>query len=66
MDPTTMKFNFVVYVLHFFGDAIVRYVGVTQFEKDREKQHYEGMSGAPRVVQARIAYGECESFIGDD
>ena len=63
MDPATMKFNFVVYVLHFFGDAVVRYVGVTQFEKDREKQHYEAMSGAPRVVQARIAYGECESKV---
>jgi hypothetical protein len=63
VDPATIKYNFVAYVLHFFGDDVVRYVGITQFEKDREKQHYEAMSGAPRVVQARIAYGECRSKV---
>ena len=63
VDPKTLKHHFVVYVLFFFDDSVIRYVGITQFEKDRAKQHYQCMSGAPRVVQARIAYGQCRSKV---
>lgn len=61
--PVDATYYFLVYVLFFFGDNVIRYVGLTRFEKDRAKQHYQAMSGAPRVVQARIAYGQCRSKV---
>ena len=63
VDPASTKHHFVVYALFFFGDDVVRYIGLTKFQRERAKQHYACMSGAPRVIQARIAYGECRSEV---
>ena len=48
VDPASTKHHFVVYALFFFGDDVVRRTsGFSKFQRERAKQHYACMSGAP-------------------